>query len=135
MEPYMMDGAETALVAMGSVAETAYIAVEEMRKEGEAVGLVHLRLWRPFPYGELREALKGVKTVVVVDRAISCGAGGPVAAEVRSALHGQGGPKVVDFIVGISGRDTSPEDFRQMVQLAEERGGAAEDYSFYGVKE
>jgi len=138
VEGMYLEDAEVALLTMGSYGEVASMAVEEMRSKGKAVGLLKLRLWRPFPFAELREALKGVKTVAVIDRSVSCGGpGGPVASEVRSALYSEGdSPRVVDFIVGISGRDVTPEDYERMVELTPrllEEG--PEGYMFYGVKE
>ena len=75
---------------MGSMAETAEVAVNELRNKGVSVGLLNLRLWRPFPFEELRKAVKGCKVLVVLDRAVSYGGpGGPVFAEIRSALYDQ----------------------------------------------
>ena len=66
----------------------AETAVDAMRDQGIPVGLVKIRLWRPFPFADLRQALAGAELVVVCDRALSLGgAAGPVLAEVRSAMY------------------------------------------------
>jgi len=138
VETFMAEDAEMLLLTMGALGETASVAVEEMRAEGRPVGLVKLRLWRPFPFEEVRKALSGAKIVVVLDRAVSFGGpGGPVASEIRSALYREARrPAVVDFIVGIAGRDVAITDYKRMVerayQLAEE---GPEAYELYGVRE
>jgi len=136
VEGFYLDDAEVVLLTCGSYGEVAQLAVESMRKKGRKVGLLKLRLWRPFPYNDLRNALKRARFVAVIDRAISCGAGGPVATEVRSAFYGSNGPKVIDFIVGLSGRDVVPEDYEKMVDMVPELSNKGpESYFFYGVKE
>jgi pyruvate ferredoxin oxidoreductase alpha subunit len=71
---------------MGSFSEIAMEAVDRMRGKGVPVGLLKLRLWRPFPFDEIRKAMKGLEMLVVMDRAISTGGiGGPVASEIKSA--------------------------------------------------
>jgi pyruvate ferredoxin oxidoreductase alpha subunit len=87
IESYKTEGADVLLVTMGSMGETAEIAVDEMRENGLAVGLIKIKLWRPFPFDELRKAIKGAKVLAVTDRAVSFGGpGGPVWSEIRSAL-------------------------------------------------
>lgn len=135
VETYKTKGAETLILTMGSMGETASVAVDEMRKAGKAVGLVKLRLWRPFPLDELRAAIKGCKTLVVMDRAVSFGGvGGPMATEIKSLLfHDKQRPRIVNFIMGLGGRDMKVADFIAMV----ERVGKKKDetYEFYGVRE
>jgi pyruvate ferredoxin oxidoreductase alpha subunit len=135
VETYRTKGAETLIVTMGSMGETASVAVDEMRKAGKSVGLVKLRLWRPFPAEELRAAIRGAKTLVVMDRAVCFGgAGGPVASDIKSMLfHDKDRPRVVNFLMGLGGRDMKVEDFIAMV----ERAGKKKDetYEFYGVRE
>ena len=99
------------MLTMGSMGETAAIAVDEMRKAGKKVGLVKLRLWRPFPVEELKEAIKECKTLIVMDRAISTGgAGGPVATDVKSILYrDKKKPRVLNVIAGLGGRDVTVE--------------------------
>ena len=82
VETYRTDGARTLLLTMGSYGETAMEAIDQMRGQGKDVGLVRLRLWRPFPFAELREAVKEADVLVVLDRAVS--PGGTRPAVVRS---------------------------------------------------
>ena len=84
IESYQAQDAETLLVTMGSFGETASVAVDTMRKEGRSVGLLKIRLWRPFPFDDFKKAALGAKNLVVIDRAISIGGpGGPVASELK----------------------------------------------------
>ncbi len=130
---------KTLLMTMGSYSETAMEAVDKMRSEGKDVGLIRLRLWRPFPFEELRRAVAGAEVLVVLDRAISFGGpGGPVASEVRSALYAEKNkPKVVSMIGGLGGRDISVAGFEAIV----ERGVAlssmpgAPEFEMFGVRE
>jgi pyruvate ferredoxin oxidoreductase alpha subunit len=135
VETYKTKGAETLILTMGSMGETASVAVDELRKAGKNVGLVKLRLWRPFPTDELRAAIKGCKTLIVMDRAVCFGTcGGPVATEIKSQLyHDKEKPRIIDFLMGMGGRDVAVEDFIAMVERAEKKKD--ESYEFYGVRE
>ena len=137
IETYQAEDADTLLVTMGSYGETASVAVDRMREAGRSVGLVRIRLWRPFPFDDLKKATLRAKQLVVIDRAISVGACGPVASEVKAALYGDDQrPAVYNFVAGISGRDVTPSDFIKMVDKAEieiERGNK-EGFEIYGVR-
>ncbi|HEX9949165.1 MAG TPA: pyruvate ferredoxin oxidoreductase [Thermodesulfobacteriota bacterium] len=135
IEPYKTEDAKIIIVTQGSLGETASIAIDDLREKGEAVGLVKIRLWRPFPVREFREAVKGAELVVVMDRAISYGASaGPLAMEIRAALYSEEDrPRVVNWIAGLAGRDVAPEDFIKMIQQAKKMSG--EGYEIYAVRE
>ena len=139
VESYKTDGAETVLVTMGSIGETAEIAVDELRKDGVPVGLVKIKLWRPFPFAELRKAVKGAKSLAVMDRAVSFGGpGGPVFAEIRSALYEEPKkPKTFNFIIGLGGRDVAVDDFIKMAKKAAsvKKLKPEDAYEIYGVRE
>jgi pyruvate ferredoxin oxidoreductase alpha subunit len=139
VESYRAEDADTLLVTMGSFGETASVAVDMMRQEGRAVGLMKVRLWRPFPFDEFKKASLKAKQLVVIDRAISLGGpGGVVASEVKSAIYGEEPrPSVYNFVAGISGRDVTPSDFIKMVDKAEIEieEGNKEGYEIYGVRE
>jgi len=120
VETYRMKGAKIALLTMGSFGEIAMEAVDQMRKKKIPAGLIKLRLWRPFPFEEIRKSVKGLETLVVMDRAISLGGiGGPVCSEIKAALYQQTKrPKIFGFVGGLGGRDVPPEQFEDMVQQA-----------------
>jgi pyruvate ferredoxin oxidoreductase alpha subunit len=135
IETYRMDGAKVALLTMGSFGEVAMDAVDQMRGKGIPVGLLKLRLWRPFPFEDIRKAMQGLEMLVVMDRAISTGGiGGPVASEMKSALYGQAKrPKIISFIAGLGGRDVPPEVFEEMVDQALKLKGKRKIEEFYTI--
>lgn len=138
VETYKADGAETLILTMGSMGETASLAIDELRKEGQSVGLIKLRLWRPFPFEELKEAVKGAKRLIVTDRAISFGGpGGPVASEIRSAFYNEKDrPQISSFIIGLGGRDVTIANFKDIIQKAIKMKKQDMDKSvIYGVRE
>jgi pyruvate ferredoxin oxidoreductase alpha subunit len=139
IEEYRTEGAEVLLVTMGGIGETAMWSVDQMREKGRPVGLLKIRLWRPFPFEEFRKAASKAKILVVVDRAVSYGGpGGPVASELRSALYDEPKrPLVVNFIAGLASRDVAPFDFMAMVDRAEDvyQKGMGPEYEIYGVRE
>jgi pyruvate ferredoxin oxidoreductase alpha subunit len=135
IQSYRTEDAEIALVTMGSMGETAEIAVDELRKQGVKAGLLKIRLWRPFPHDDLKKAVQGIKVLAVTDRAVSFGGpGGPVFSEIRSALYDvPKRPKIVNYIIGLGGRDVHVENFMDMVQRAA-KGKPSERYEIYGVR-
>ena len=139
VETYQMEDAEVGMVIMGSLAETAMNAVDELRKKGKKVGLIRFRLWRPFPMQDFLKAVGKVKALCVVDRAVShCATGGPVGIEVRSALYQSNKrPRVLNLIAGLSGRDVTKEDFMEMFEMTYEAISQKPKFSYqiYGVKE
>ncbi len=139
VESYRMEGARVGVLTMGSIGETASLAIDRMRDQGKKVGLLKLRLWRPFPFEEIRKAVEGLEILAVVDRCISFGGpGGPVCSEIRSALYqAPSRPRVVGFVAGLGGRDISPEQFEEIVKRAEEiaQKGSPDEYEMIGVRE
>lgn len=108
-ESYRLDDAEVALVIMGSAAGTAKDVVDELRGKGVKAGLLKPRLFRPFPYGEVAQALGHLKAVAIMDRADSFGGFGPMFMEISSALYqGKGKPALINKIYGLGGRDFMP---------------------------
>jgi len=115
-EPYYLDDADYALVVMGSTAGTAKAAVDELRAQGEKVGLLKLWLFRPFPRREVAEALKGKEAVAVLDRALSLGSYGPLYLEISSALYEcEERPRLYNYTYGLGGRDTTAEQLTDVL--------------------
>jgi pyruvate ferredoxin oxidoreductase alpha subunit len=140
VETNMAEDAETVFVSMGSLGETVSIAVDELRAQGKKVGQIKLRLWRPFPFDEFREAVKTVKKIIVLDRALSYGGpGGPVASEIRAALYAEDNkPFICNFLAGFAGRDVPVKDYIDMYEKSEQLAKGKvrqEDYTIYGVRE
>lgn len=139
LEAYRIEDAETVIVMAGAFSETAKLAVDYLREHGQKVGVVSLRLWRPFPREDILRDLGSFEILVVVDRALSVGgAGGPIANELRAAFyHEKKHPMVASFVAGLSGRDIMIDEFVGMVGRARAyfEKGEAPYYEFYGVRE
>ncbi len=120
-EAYGMEGADAALIVMGSIFGSAKEVANSLRKEGKRVGVISLRLFRPFPAEEIRMALKGIKAVGVVDRATTPGGiGNPLYNEIAAALYDvQDRPALQGFVAGLGGRDITQDDFRMMYSATE----------------
>jgi len=128
-EGYRIEDADIVLVAMGSLAGTVKDAIDEMRENGKKVGLLRIRCFRPFPSEEVVKALSGVKTVAVLDKNISVGSKGAVALEIKDALYGSP-VTILDYILGLGGRDVRKSDIATIVGLAEQGKGD----QFYGIR-
>ncbi|MBI2920798.1 MAG: pyruvate ferredoxin oxidoreductase [Planctomycetes bacterium] len=119
IEEYRTEGADTILVASATPASTAQDVVDKLRAKGKKVGLVRVRLFRPFPAVELRKALAGAKRVAVLDRNISPGHHGIFCEELKSALYGMPkAPEVRGFIGGLGGRDLTPDSIEEVFDRA-----------------
>ena len=128
------EGAGTLFVTMGSLGESTMTAVDQLIEQGEDVGQVRIRLWRPFPGDEFRAACKGAKKLVVIDRALSPGGvRGPVATEIASLFYGEpDAPEIVNVVAGLGGRDVSVQEFKEMYAKAG-AGALRGDYTVWGV--
>jgi pyruvate ferredoxin oxidoreductase alpha subunit len=119
LRTYRTEDADIAVVAMGSVNGTIKDTVDELRADGLKVGVITLVAYRPFPVEALKAALKGFKTVVVVERAFNFGMGGPLAADVEFALRGQANtPRILSCIAGLGGRPITRKSLREMLKSA-----------------
>lgn len=139
-EEYRMEDAETAVVVIGSSAGTGKDAVDELREQGRKVGLIKLRVFRPFPMEELAAALSKVKAVAVMDKCESFSAcGGPVFAETRSALYDlPERPLAVNYVYGLGGRDVTIATFEEIYDALDqmvETGQVGEVYRHIGVRD
>ena len=139
VEGYHNEGARILLLTMGSFSETASVAVDRMRGQGKDVGLITLRLWRPFPFEEIRRAVRDADILIVLDRALSFGGpAGPVCSEIRAALYNEDKkPRVVSFVGGLGGRDISVDGFESIVDQGIEisEKGSENEFEMFGVRE
>ena len=139
-ETYRMEDAERAVVMIGSAAGTTKDAIDRLREKGEKVGLIKIRLFRPFPAERIAEALKGVKAVAVMDRAEGyTNHGGPLGADVMSALfRARSTAYAINIVYGLGGRDVRVEDmekvFADLKQIIDD-DDAGETYRYMGVRE
>ena len=121
VESYRCDDAELVFVMMGSFATKAREAVDRLRDNGQAVGLLRPRLIRPFPAQHFQQQLAGKKGVAVIDQNISVGMGGVLHSELASALYSQPeSPRILlSFIGGLGGRDISLEEFFEIAAVTQ----------------
>ncbi len=139
VEGYKAEDADVLLLTMGSFSETAMMAIDEMQEKGPKVGLIRLRLWRPFPFDEFRQAVTRAQLLIVLDRALSFGGPtGPVCSEVQAALYPlRKKPKVVSFVGGLGGRDISVAAFEDLIRrgMVKARQGRLDELEMIEVRE
>jgi len=136
IESYRAEGAELLLVTSGTITSTSRYVVDELRGRGEAVGLVKVKMFRPFPTEALREALAPAARVAVLDRNISPGHGGIFAEEIRSALYDlapERRPALYGYVLGLGGRDVTPETLHDVVRRTRVSGPPAREDTWVGV--
>ena len=140
VETYRSDDAEVVIVMQGSMFEPIQTAVDEMRNEGFKVGAVELRLWRPFPFNDLRNSIKDKKAVVVLDRSmIPGGPQGPVLSEIRSSMYlEKKRPMIVGVLAGLGGRDIMLSQYKEIFNMgydALKTGNEPEMAKIVGLRE
>lgn len=138
-EEYKTKDADYIMLIMGSAAGTAKEAVDHLREQGKKVGVLKLRIFRPFPAEEIAEALKGCKAVAIMDRCESYnGNGGPLGSEVTAGLYrSKVMIEAVNYIYGLAGRDfTVNEVYDIFAELEEavENGKKVEQYQYIGLR-
>ncbi len=138
-EAYRLEDADYAVVMIGSACGTTKDAIDKMRAEGKKVGLLKIRVFRPFPAEEIAAALKNVKAVAVMDRADSfSNQGGPLGAEVMGALfRARSSAYAINIVYGLGGRDVRVEHmenvFNELERIAN-TGDVGETYRYMGVR-
>ncbi len=140
-EEYKTEDAEVCMVLLNSTAGTAKYVVDQLRAEGKKVGMIKPRLYRPFPVDEITAALAKYKAIAVMDKADSFNAaGGPLFTDVTSAMYAKGvfGPKMINYIYGIGGRDVKATDleyvYNELLKIAS-TGKVDSVYNYLGVRE
>jgi pyruvate ferredoxin oxidoreductase alpha subunit len=139
-EEYNMQDADYAVVIIGSAAGTTKDAVDKLRAQGKKVGLVKIRLFRPFPAEEIAVALRGVKAVAIMDRTESYNDScGPLGADVTTALYrDKSDCLAVNYVYGLGGRDVRVEDMEniycELEKIAND-GKVENPYRYMGVRE
>ena len=133
VEDYRCEGAETIIVASGAIASTARDVIDSLRDAGESVGLICVRVFRPFPEAEIRDIVRKAKNVGVIDRNISFGHEGIFFTETKATLYNTPDPpRTCGFIAGLGGRDVTPEDIEEMIHLT--ASGEADEVTWFKLK-
>ena len=139
-ESYRLEDADRAVVMIGSAAGTTKDAIDRLREQGEKVGLLKIRLFRPFPADEIANALKNVKAVAIMDRAEGySGHGGPLGSDVMAALfRARSQAYAINYVYGLGGRDVRVEDMEHIFAVLKdviETGDPGDMYRYLGVRE
>jgi pyruvate/2-oxoacid:ferredoxin oxidoreductase alpha subunit len=133
IEKYKCDGAKTIIITSGTIASTAKDVIDDLQEQGENIGLIRFRVFRPFPKEEIRQALKGVERIGVIDRNISFGHEGIFFSEIKAAIYSMDNPpRAYNFIAGLGGRDVTPEDIEKMIHLT--KSDDIGEVTWYGLK-
>lgn len=132
LEYYKCDGAEHILLSMGAIGAESKIAIDELQKAGQKIGLARVRVIRPFPTEEIIKLGKQAD-LVVIDRNISVGLEGALFNEVKAALYGESDAKATGFIAGLGGKDVTYKDIETMCRKSMK--GKAKEQEWYGVEE
>ena len=117
-EEYRTEDADIILMTMGSLAGTIKDTVDQLREDGEKVGLLKLRTARPWPAEELRKALDHASIVAVMEKDISLGHEGTVSSDLKTAFHRHDGPLILSFVAGLGGRDIPISDIKWTYEKA-----------------
>ncbi len=130
------EDAEIILVTSGTITSTSRQVVEDLRAAGERVGLLKIKLFRPFPLEPVRRALSGARKAAVIDRNFSFGASGIFAQEVKACLYGQpGAPAVFGFVAGLGGRDVTEEVLMDIYRRTLESDAPESESIWVGLRE
>jgi pyruvate/2-oxoacid:ferredoxin oxidoreductase alpha subunit len=127
-----LDDADVVIVAMGSLVMEATVAADILREAGHKVGVLGLRVFRPFPKADVVKALEKSRLIVVFDKNISYGLEGATCSEIKSALYGSSvGAVIRNFIVGLGGRDVKARELVDAVNrslLSVKEGDLTREY-------
>ncbi len=128
------EDADIILVMAGTAASTCREVIADLRAKGEKVGLVKLKMFRPFPKKQIRQVLGNAKKIAVVDRNFSFGASGIFAQEIRAALYNNDQrPPVFGYITGLGGRDVTPEILTEIFRMTKERPAPEKESVWVGL--
>lgn len=127
VEEYKCKDAEIIIIAMGSVCSTIRVCIDEMRERGEKVGLLKLRVYRPFPVEHIKKAIANADKIAVIDKNISFGVGGALYNDIKAKID----TEAYDFIIGLGGRDITPDHIDEIVEKTK---NPVKDINWIGLK-
>jgi pyruvate/2-oxoacid:ferredoxin oxidoreductase alpha subunit len=117
VETYKVSDAKSLIVSSSTIASTARNAVDSLREKGEKVGLLRIRVFRPFPAEKIRGILSSVDKAIVIDRNIGFGASGIFYQEIKAAMYNEKKkPPIFGVVTGLGGRDVSSKDIIEIYQ-------------------
>ena len=137
VEEYKTEDAEIILVTMGSLAGTVKEFVDKKREEGLKIGAAKITVYRPFPIEEIKALAKKTKVLAILEKDISFGLGGAVFGDVgRTLINESEKPIVLDFILGLGGRDVTFANLEEVIEISEKamKEGVEEDVFWIGMR-
>jgi pyruvate/2-oxoacid:ferredoxin oxidoreductase alpha subunit len=136
VEAVCCDDADIIIVVSGTIAGTCREVIEDLRSQGESVGMLKIKMFRPFPVEQIRRILRRANKVAVVDRNFSFGAGGIFAQEIQAALcNEKNHPPVFGYIAGLGGRDVTPITLEAIYRATLQNDRPARDSVWMELKE
>jgi len=135
LETIHCEDAETVLITSSSITSPARLLIEKLRKTGRKIGLLKMRMFRPFPNEAVQQILRSKKKAVVIDRNCSWGKGGIFADEIKGAIANlTDAPQVYSFIAGLGGKSITPALIEDIVNQAEESSSPQPSSVWMGLK-
>lgn len=140
VETYMTEDADVVLIGLGSTMGTVRYVVDKLREDGSKVGMVKIRVFRPFPVEKLIDVLGGINVIGILDKSVSFGApSGPLCEEVKTSFYDKPDrPIIANYIYGLGGRDASPnmiEGIFKRLNKIHSKGKLTQNVSYMGVRE
>ncbi len=120
IETYCTEDADIIIAGLGSMMGTVRTAIDQLRSTGLKIGMAKIKSFRPFPYQDLAQALKGAKVIGILDRDISPGSTGIVYQEVLATLQETPNKCIVDFVLGLGGRDVTIDTIEKATGILEQ---------------
>jgi len=134
VEPFMCGDAEVVVVTSGTVSSTCRHTIGQLRRKGVRVGMLKVRVFRPFPAEEIREVLGRCAKIAVIDRNISFGHCGIFASEIKSIMYEDGAKPIFPYVAGLGGRDITPDTITEIIELTIKEERPKEDVVWVGLK-
>jgi len=117
IEAYNLDESDTVIIVAGALAGSCKVAIDKLKEKGINIGLLKIRVFRPFPTNIIIEKLANKKNLIVLNKSLSFGVSGTITQEIKSCLYGSGiSPKVFDVIISLGGKDVFPETIINIIQ-------------------
>jgi len=136
VDAFCCEDAEVILVMAGTMASTCRQMVMDLREKGEKVGLLKLKMFRPFPAEAVYQNLRSAKKIAVVDRNCSFGVGGIFAQEIRASLYNRPErPPVFSYIAGLGGRDITVQTLETIYRMTYEQAAPRPESVWVGLNE
>jgi pyruvate/2-oxoacid:ferredoxin oxidoreductase alpha subunit len=134
LEAIHCEDAEMIIVTSGTVTSTCRLVLAQLRARDESVGLLKIKMFRPFPAQLIRRHLGSAQKIAVVDRNFSFGAGGIFAQEIRAALCSLASPpRVFSYVAGLGGRDITPETLMEIFTSTKSQAAPAQESIWLGL--